>query len=529
MELQGTSLIGGGRGASAGGEMRAVNPATGEELEPSYFTASRAEIDEAVALATEAAGPYGRLSGKERAVFLRAIADEIEALGDALKERVMAETALPEPRVLGETARTAGQMRLFADVIDEGSWVRARIDHGDPDREPMSKPDMRSMLRPVGPVVVFGASNFPLALSTAGGDTASALAAGNPVIVKAHPAHLGTAEMMGQAVRAAVKKCGMPDGVFSLLFGLGNQLGEVLVQHPDVKAVGFTGSLKGGRALMDLAAARPEPIPFFAEMGSINPVFILPEALAERGEAIAAGLQGAVNLGVGQFCTNPGMVVLDAASDGSGLVEKLTGSMGETPVAAMLTEGISEAYKAGVASVAGTEGMKVLAGGKGSGDGAGFGAEAALFEISGEAFLANPELRHEVFGPSTILVKPSGKEEALAIARSMEGNLTATVHGTEADIEANRELIELLEKKVGRLVFNGYPVGVEVGHATVHGGPYPASADGQSTSIGTMSIYRFARPVAWQDAPESILPQELQEANPLGISRMVEGKLEAGS
>ncbi|MEM8953255.1 MAG: aldehyde dehydrogenase (NADP(+)) [Verrucomicrobiota bacterium] len=528
MELLGTSLIGGGRGASEGGEMTAMNPATGKALGPSYFTASKAEIDKAVALAKAAAVPYGRLSGKERAVFLRAIGEEIEALGDGLMERVMAETALPEPRVRAEAARTAGQMRLFAEMIEEGSWVRARIDHGDASREPLPKPDMRSMLRPLGPVVVFGASNFPLALSTAGGDTASALAAGNPVIVKAHPAHPGTAEMMGHAVRAAVEKCGIPDGVFSLLFGLGNHLGELLVQHPDVKAVGFTGSLKGGRALMDLAAARPEPIPFFAEMGSINPVFILPGALAERGEAIAAGLQGAVNLGVGQFCTNPGMVVLDAESDGSEMVERLARLMADSPTAAMLTEGIREAYRAGVASVRGTEGIRVLAG-SGGADGEGFVAEPVLFEISGEGFLANPDLRNEVFGPSTIVVKPSGKEEALAIARSMEGNLTATVHGTEADFAANGELLEVLAGKVGRLVFNGYPVGVEAGHATVHGGPYPASADGQSTSIGSMSIFRFARPVAWQDAPESVLPDELKEANPLGISRIVDGKLEVES
>jgi alpha-ketoglutaric semialdehyde dehydrogenase len=523
MKLQGTSIVGASRGAKEGGEMRAVNPATGEELEPSFCTASKAEIDLAVELATAAATPYGKTSGLERGTFLRAIADEIEGLGEVLTERAMAETALPEGRIKAETGRTIGQLRLFAEVAEEGSWVSARIDHGDPERAPLPKPDVRSMLRPVGPVVVFGASNFPLALSTAGGDTASALAAGNPGIVKAHPAHLGTAELMGGAVRRAVEKCDMPEGVFSLLIGLGNQLGERLVQHPGVKAVGFTGSLKGGRALMDLAAARPEPIPFFAEMGSINPVFVLPGAMAERAEAIATGLHGAVTLGVGQFCTNPGMVVVDAESDAAPLVGELQKLIGESPAAPMLTAGICGAYREGVAALAAKEGVKVLATG-GDGESAHAGGPA-LLEVAGEVFLSDPELKHEVFGPSTLVVKPSGKEEALEIARSLEGQLTATLHGTEADLEAHWELIDVLEKKVGRLIFNGYPTGVEVCHAMVHGGPYPATSDGRSTSIGTLSIFRFARPVCYQDFPERVMPDELKEGNPLGIWRMVDGEI----
>jgi alpha-ketoglutaric semialdehyde dehydrogenase len=522
MAVQGTSIIGASRGAKEGGELHAMNPATGEALEPSFFTASKAEIDQAVNLATRAAESYGKTSGGERAAFLRSIADEIEALGEELTTRAMLETALPEARIKAETGRTLGQLRLFADVAEEGSWVSARIDHANAERQPLPKPDVRSMLRPVGPVLVFGASNFPLALSTAGGDTAAALAAGNPVVVKGHPAHLGTAELVATALRRAVDKSGMPEGVFSLLIGLGDQLGGLLVQHPGIKAVGFTGSLKGGRALMDLAAARPEPIPFFAEMGSINPVFVLPGAMAARAEAIAAGLHGAVTLGVGQFCTNPGLVILDGESDGAPLLEALQQLIAEAPAEPMLTAEICAAYRDGVAALEGRDGVKALVGGR-AGDSA-YEGGPALLEVSGEVFLSDPDLKQEIFGPSTLVVKATGKAQALEIARSLEGQLTATLHGTEADLEANRELVDALEKKAGRLIVNGYPTGVEVCHAMVHGGPYPATSDGRSSSIGTLSIFRFARPVSYQDFPGWALHDELKDENPAGIWRLVDGE-----
>ena len=518
--LLGRSIIGSGRGDARDGGARASNPATGEHLEPAFAEADPAEIDRAVALAAEAAVPFGKLSGRSKALFLRTVAAEIEALGDTLVDRVTSETALPAARIEGERGRTCGQLRMFADLVEDGSWVDARIDHAAPDRQPVPKPDTRSMLRPIGPVVVFCASNFPLAFSVAGGDTASALAAGNPIIVKAHSAHPGTAELVGNAVRAAVEKCGLPEGVFSLLFGGGRTVGAALVKDSRVKAVGFTGSRAAGRALMDLAAAREEPIPVYAEMSSINPVFVLPGAMAERGEAIATGLHGSVTLGVGQFCTNPGLVMTGSAIS-EGFLKTLAKLMGETAAATMLTSGICDAYRAGVDRLAAVDGVEALSVGAGEENSAG----AAVFRTDAATFLRGGGIDDEVFGPATLVVTHEGREQMLELARSLEGQLTATLHGTEDDLREFADLVQVLETRVGRLVVNGFPTGVEVNHSIVHGGPYPATSDGRSTSVGTQAIYRFSRPVCYQGFPQSALPDELTDANPLGVRQLVDGEL----
>lgn len=391
----------------------------------------------------------------------------------------------------------------------------ARIDTADPARTP-PKPDIRSMLRPLGPVAVFGASNFPLAFSVAGGDTASALAAGNPVVFKAHPAHPGTGELAGRIIAEAVAACGLPAGVFSLLFDSGHAVGAALVQHPEVRAVGFTGSFRGGRALMDLAAKRLHPIPVYAEMGSTNPVFILPGALAERAEALATGLHGSFTLGGGQFCTKPGVVFVET-EHATPFTQKLREATAAGPAFSLLTGGIASAY--GEAHEARTS-LQTAAG---AGASEGFSVQSLLQETSGGAYLADPTLAEEVFGPSTLLVHCETKDEMLAAARALEGHLTATILGTEEDLAANTELLRVLETKVGRVIFNAFPTGVEVCHAMVHGGPYPATSDGRSTSVGSQAIFRFARPVAYQGLPQAMLPDELKDGNPLGLLRLLNG------
>jgi NADP-dependent aldehyde dehydrogenase len=396
----------------------------------------------------------------------------------------------------------------------------ARIDPAQPGRKPMPRADIRSVLRPLGPVAVFGASNFPLAFSVAGGDTASALAAGNPVIVKAHSAHPGTSELVGQVICASVRECGLPAGTFALLFGSGAQVGSALVKNSRVKAVGFTGSLSAGKALMDMAAARPEPIPCFMEMSSVNPLYVLPEALRTRGAEIGNGLFGSFTMGVGQFCTKPGLVFLPQNANADALVAEMTARVEKAAPAAMLTAGICRSYKAGVGERQGPGAVKLLAQGE-----AGGGAQvfAALFEVSGGELLREPELAKEIFGPSTLIVRYKDRQELMALTRSLEGQLTATLHGTDADIAEYGDLIGLLERKAGRLIVNGFPTGVEVCHAMVHGGPYPATSDSRNTSVGSQAIYRFARPVCYQDFPQAALPEELKDANPLGILRLIDG------
>jgi len=407
--------------------------------------------------------------------------------------------------------------------VEEGSWVMSRIDRADPERKPAPRPGIRSMLRPLGPVVVFGASNFPLAFSVAGGDTASALAAGNPVIVKGHPAHPGTCELVGRVLRDAVRQCGLPEGVFSLLFDGGNEVGAALMKHPLVKAGGFTGSRTAGKVLMEIAAGRPQPIPFFAEMSSTNPVFILPGALRKGAEKIAAGLHASFTLGAGQFCTKPGMVFLSDGADASRFTTNLQQDMNQPARFHLLTEVIRHSYRAATNTRKTKGNVKLISGAEAENDTNGIGA--ALFETDAQSFLKDPELAREIFGPSTLLVRHSRREEVLEIARGLEGHLTATIHGTEQDLSEFMDLIAILEGKVGRLIFNGFPTGVEVCHGMVHGGPFPATSDGRSTSVGSQAIYRFCRPVCYQGFPDEALPEELRDDNQLGIWRMVDGEM----
>jgi len=520
MELTGRSIIGSKRGATSEASLQGFNPATGEALSPGYHFATDAEVDEAARLAYEAFASYSKTSGAARARFLRKIAENIEGLGDTLISRATAETGLAEGRIKTETGRTCNQLRMFADLVDEGSWVDARIDHGDPNRTPLPKPDVRSMLRPIGPVVVFGASNFPLAFSVAGGDTASAFAAGNPVIVKAHHAHPGTSELIGLAVSDAVRECALHEGVFSLIYGGGSKVGTALVKHPLIKAGGFTGSRSGGRALFDAASSRPDPIPFYAEMSSVNPVVVLPEALRTRSEQVATGLHASVTLGAGQFCTNPGLVFLPDSDDAKLFVAKLRELMIATPEQTMLTPGIRSSYQQGVSSRTNQVGVATVAE---NGATSTCAAATALFQIDTAGYLANPMLSDEIFGPTTLIVTYRDKEELFKLVSSLEGQLTATVQGTEEELSANQELLDVLQNRAGRVLFNGFPTGVEVGHAMVHGGPYPATSDGRSTSVGTRAIFRFTRQVCFQSFPDASLPAELKEENPLGIWRLVDG------
>ncbi len=520
MDLQGTSIIGYGRGANSGGVLHGVNPATGERLEPPFFAATEEELDRAVSLAVSAFPLYRLTTPAGRAAFLRRIAENLELLGDQLVHRVMAESGLPEGRVRGERDRTCFQLRFFAGIVEEGSWVDARIDTANPVRKPAPKPDLRSMLRPLGPVAVFCASNFPLAFSVAGGDTASALAAGNPVVVKAHSSHPGTAELCGTALRNAAEECGMPEGVFSLLFTSGQKIGQALVAHPGIRAGGFTGSRNGGLALLQIARSRREPIPFYAEMSSVNPVFILPGAIEHRGPQLASGLYASVTLGVGQFCTNPGVVLAPRTAAGDAFAQALADSMQGGSPQPMLNAGIFRNYSEMVSARAAGASVRTVARVECS---APAGAAPALFEADAETFLAAPELAEEVFGPSSLLIRYRHIDDALAIAASMEGNLTATIHAGPGDDEWVARLAEILETKVGRILFQGFPTGVEVCEAMVHGGPFPSTSDGRSTSVGGRAIDRFARPVCYQDAPEALLPEELRNENPAGIQRIVNG------
>jgi NADP-dependent aldehyde dehydrogenase len=522
--LLGYSIINGEPHKVSGGTFNGFNPAAGEILEPPYHYASVEELNQAVDLAEEAFESYRNTAPSLRAKFLRHIAAGIEHVVDALVERANKETGLPEARLRGELARTSNQLRLFASVVEEGSWVNARIDPAEPERKPLPRADIRSMLRPLGPIAVFGSSNFPLAFSVAGGDTASALAAGNPVVVKAHSAHPGTSELVGLVIAKCVRELGLHPGTFALLFGHGTELGAALVKHPKVKGVGFTGSLHAGRALMDMCATRPEPIPCFTEMSSVNPVFVLPEALAARATQIASGLFTSFTLGVGQFCTKPGLVYLPANDDADALVAELQKHVEAGTCQPMLTEGISKSYKSGVSVRSGHDAVKTLAQATASADLKSSYAVPALFEIEGRELVKNPELAGEVFGPSTLIIRYQDRKEMLALAREVEGQLTATLHATEKDLSEYADLVNVLERKAGRIIVNGFPTGVEVCHAMVHGGPFPATSDSRFTSVGTLAIYRFARPVCYQDFPQSALPDALKDENPHGVLRMVNGQ-----
>ena len=522
-DLRGNNLIAGADSLLGEPVIYGRDPETGEKLEPAFLEATDSEISSAARSAEEAFHLMRTRTFEDRARLLEAIAAEIETLGENLVERVRRETGLGPERIRGERGRTVNQLRMFAELVREGSWVEARIDLPRPERAPVPKPDIRRMLIPVGPVAVFGASNFPLAFSVAGGDTASAFAAGCPVVVKAHPAHPGTSELVAGAINRAVSSLDLPPGMFSLLHGSRPEISLMLVRHPAIKAVGFTGSLRAGRALFDAAAARPEPIPVFAEMGSVNPVFILPGALKSRPRQLAEGLSASVTLGAGQFCTNPGVVVgtgveLDEFSRLAG--EKIGGS----PACTLLYEGILKGYETGLQDLERTGAVSVIARAQPTSSSA-TPAVPTVLSTAGSDFLRHERLREEVFGPSTLIVSWRSREELLDVARSIEGNLTASIHGTAEDLEEYADLVRLLENKVGRLLFNGFPTGVEVCPSMHHGGPYPATTDVRSTSVGTAAIFRFARPICYQNFPDAALPLELRNRNERGIWRLVDGEL----
>jgi NADP-dependent aldehyde dehydrogenase len=486
-----------------------------------FEEASTVHVDRAVEVAADTFDRYRGLPPESRAAFLDGIAAEIAA-SDELIDAAHVETALPTQRLVGERGRTAGQLRMFAALVREGSWVDARIDRALPQRTPLPKPDIRRMLIPIGPVAVFGASNFPLAFSVAGGDTASALAAGCPVVVKAHPAHPATSEVAARAIVAAARAAGMPSGVFSLLHSTRHEIARALVQHPRIEAVGFTGSLRAGRALFDAAAARAEPIPVYAEMGSVNPVFLLPGALAERGAAIAEGLKDSVTLGVGQFCTNPGLTIGIADARFDDFVQKLEALMSTAPAGTMLTPALCRSYEAGVRRLSGIDGVSAMRSSMTVDESQGL---PSLFLTDATVFRQHHDVGAELFGPSTVVVRCGSREELHAVARQLEGQLTATIHGTPADLEEYQWLVSILEQKAGRLIVNAFPTGVEVCPSMQHGGPYPATTDPRSTSVGAAAIHRFARPVAYQNFPESLLPVELKDGNPRQIWRLVDGEL----
>jgi len=508
-----------GKKAVSSGDQRLVsfNPATNESHGEDFVAAAENEVGEALALATSAFKAYREKSASERANFLRAIAQKIMDLDQELVERAMAETGLPEARIKGERGRTCNQMRAFADIIEEGSWVNARIDTAIPDRAPAPKPDLRKMEMAIGPVAVFGASNFPLAYSTAGGDTASALAAGNPVVVKGHESHLGTNDLVTQAILKAAEETGMPDGVFSMVNG-GIAVGQQLVKDERIKAVGFTGSLRGGRALMDSAAARKTPIPVYAEMGSTNPVIFFPEKLDKESSSLAQTLASSVTLGVGQFCTSPGLLLGIKSDSLDQFKNELEAAMSAASKGVMLNEGIGKAYVNNANKVqehnAVTSNIAIEDSGV-----------PASVSVSAADFIANPELHHEVFGPFTIVIECADKAELLAAVEAIEGQLTGSFMATENDIANYAEVIDALRERVGRIICNGVPTGVEVCPSMHHGGPYPSSSNGRYTSVGYDALVRFTRPVAFQSYPNSSLPDELKNENPKGIFRLVNSKL----
>jgi alpha-ketoglutaric semialdehyde dehydrogenase len=519
--ISGKNIIGFGMSAEGTETFKAYDPAAMTELPELFYSATVAEVEKAVEKAVQAYEVYRNKSGKEKALFLQTIADRIEALGSSLIERAVMESGLTEVRLTGERGRTANQLRLFASLLEEGSWTEAIIETANPDRKPVAKPDIRKMLRPIGPVVVFSASNFPLAFSTAGGDTASALAAGNPVIVKGHPSHPGTNELVGQAIIDAAKQTGMPDGVFSTINDATFKVGQSLVAHPRVKAVAFTGSFAGGRALIDIDGRRDEPIPVFAEMGSVNPVILLPGKLSESAVQLAEALAGSITLGAGQFCTNPGIIVSLQGKDTDGFIAALSGKIKVARSEPMLNNRIKSNYDALASKAITANEVTLLA--QSEAAGTGMKGRPMVARVKGSDFIKKPGLAEEIFGPYSLIIECADKQELLAVSGSFKGQLTASIMCNDADLDEYKSVISTVEEVVGRLIFNGVPTGVEVCHAMQHGGPYPASTDSRFTSVGTDAIRRFVRPVAFQDAPETCLPDELKNANPLNIWRKVNG------
>jgi alpha-ketoglutaric semialdehyde dehydrogenase len=522
MDIRGEMLIGSQAIFGSHGVVRAIDPALHAEIGPDFGLCGLDDVERACALAEAAFDSYRETTLDMRAAFLEQIATEIMAIGPALIERAAQESGLPVARLEGERGRTCNQLKLFAQVVRDGRWLGATFDTPLPGRNP-PRADLRLRKIPLGPVAVFGASNFPLAFSVAGGDTASALAAGCPVIVKAHSAHLGTSELVARAVARAVLACGLPEGVFSMLIGAGRTIGQGLVSHPAIKAVGFTGSRAGGLALMQTAAARAEPIPVYAEMSSINPVFLLPGALASEEDVLAQAFVASLTLGAGQFCTNPGLLVGPAGPALDRFVAHAAAALQAKPAATMLTPGIHRAYGDGVQRLRQADGISCA--GQGQDGGAGCAARAALYRCDAATFLASPHLQEEIFGPAALVVACRDTAEMLALARHLDGQLTATVHATSVDQSDAAALLPALERKAGRILFNGFPTGVEVSYAMVHGGPFPSTSDSRSTSVGASAIDRFLRPVCYQDVPAALLPAALRDENPLAIPRLVDGVL----
>ena len=518
-QILGHNYIGGQRSAQGSVIVNSVDATTGQALPYDFYQATAQEVDRAACAAAAAYPAYKALSAERRAAFLDAIADELDALDDQFVALVCRETALPAARIAGERGRTSGQMRLFATVLRRGDFYAARIDQAQPERTPLPRPDVRQYRIGLGPVAVFGASNFPLAFSTAGGDTASALAAGCPVVFKAHSGHMATAEQVADAILRAAERTGMPQGVFNMIYGAG--VGEALVKHPSIQAVGFTGSLKGGRALCDMAVARPQPIPVFAEMSSINPVIILPQALQVRSATVARELAASVVQGCGQFCTNPGLVIGLRSPAFTAFIEQLVGQINEQPAQTMLNAGTLRSYAKGVSQLAEHALVEHLAGLAQQGA----QAQPQVFRADVRLLLeGDPVLQEEVFGPTTVVIEVQDAAQLDAAIQSLHGQLTATLIGEPEDLQQFGGLTPLLEQKVGRILINGYPTGVEVCDAMVHGGPYPATSDARGTSVGTLAIDRFLRPVCFQNYPDSLLPEPLKNANPLGIQRLVDGQ-----
>ena len=518
MSLTGRSIIAGWDGDGSGESIRAVDPASGQELDPEFAFVTEAAVDAAADAARAALDAFRDTSPAERADFLETVAANLDARRDELVARAHLESGLPLARLEGEHARTTNQVRLFAREVGLGSHQGVRIDEAQPDRVPLPAPDVRQRHIGVGPVAVFGPSNFPLAFSAAGGDVAAALAAGCPVIVKAHNAHPGTAELAGSAIAEAVEACGLPGGVYSLLFGPGRVVGQALAAHPEVKAIAFTGSQAGGTALMATAAARPEPIPVYAEMSSINPQVVLAGAMSGDLVGFANGYVGSLTLGAGQFCTNPGLLLAPAPADA--LVEAIGSAVAEQSGQVMLTAGIRGAYNEGLSRLEAAGAARVCSGQAGESANA---PAPVLFRAAAAQVLESPDLQEEVFGSAGLVAAYASVAELRAVLEALPGQLTASIHMTESDYEAAAELVPVLERKAGRLIANGWPTGVEVNHAMVHGGPFPATSDPRSTSVGTLAIRRFQRPVCYQNFPPDLLPDAVRDGNPLSMPRRLNG------
>ncbi|MCL4113010.1 UNVERIFIED_CONTAM: hypothetical protein GTU68_064140 [Idotea baltica] len=520
--ITGKNYIGATKSAAGDKTYKTFNPKLNSETEWTFTEATSEEIDNAVAEAANAFKLYSAISDAKKAEFLRAIAQEIESLGDSLIQTYIKESGLPEGRAKGERGRTIGQLNAFANLLEEGSWVDATIDTAQPNREPMPKVDLRKMLMPIGPIVVFGSSNFPFAFSTAGGDTASALAAGCPVIVKSHPMHAATGEMVASAVLTAVEKTGMPNGIFSNLNSSGIEVGQQLVVHPEVKGVGFTGSIKGGTALYRLANQRDEPIPVFAEMGSINPVVVLPSALTEKGDDWAKSYAGSITLGAGQFCTNPGLILGIKSTSLDSFIKTLGESIEAIDPICMLHPNIYKGFENGKNELSGQGGVNIVA--EYSDDAAPNYAKQRVLTVNGVNFLKNTKLHQEVFGPFSVVVRCENAAELTEIIEKLEGQLTGTILGSNEEISTFGAVVTALQSRVGRIIFNGVPTGVEVCPSMHHGGPFPATTDSRFTSVGTSAIKRWVRPVAFQNWPQKALPSALKNDNPLGINRLVDSK-----